>query len=232
MSKKDDMENLDIRNTLGKVLRGADEGSRSVEGYALLFDTYSDNLTFEEVIEREALDGVIQQSDVFALLNHSKDRGILARSYLGEGSLSLEVDEKGLKYRFEAPKTALGEELLENLRRGEINQSSFAFTVQSDKWKRKADGTWKRTIYKIDRLFDVSPVYNAAYSKTSVYMRGKELEEQRLAKEAEAVPESYYEEMENRFNPEIKYFNAKTQKVEKYTFNNLKDEVNKYLQLM
>ena len=36
--------------------------------------------------------------------------------------------------------------------------------------------------------------------------------------------------MENRFNPEIKYFNSKTQKVEKYTFNNLKDEVNKYLQ--
>lgn len=193
------MEKLEIRNSIGKVLRGEDEESRLVEGYAMLFETSSDKLNFEEVIEREALDGVVAKSDVFALLNHSKERGILARSNQGEGSLSLEVDEKGLKYRFEAPKTALGDELLENLRRGEINQSSFAFTVQSDKWERKSDGTWKRTIYKFDELFDVSPVYNAAYSKTTVYMRGKELEEQRLAKEAESVPDSYYEDLEKRF---------------------------------
>lgn len=193
------MENLEIRNTLGKVLRGADEESRSVEGYALLFNQGADNLDFEEIIAEGALDGVIAKSDVFALLNHSKQRGILARSLNGEGSLTLIVDKKGLKYQFESPKTAIGDELLENLRRGEINQSSFAFTVEKDKWEKKGDGTWRRTILQFDRLYDVSPVYNAAYSQTSVYMRGKELEEQRLAKEAEAVPESYYEELEKRF---------------------------------
>lgn len=193
------MDNLEIRNTLGKVLRQGDAESRKVEGYALLFNTTSDNLSFEEVIEPSALDGVIARSDVFALLNHKKDRGILARSNMGEGSLTLEVDEKGLKYTFDAPKTALGEELLENLRRGEINQSSFAFTVQSDKWEEKSDGTWKRTISQFDKLYDVSPVYNAAYSKASVYMRGKELEEERLAAEANVMPDSYFEDMENKF---------------------------------
>lgn len=194
------MEKLEIRNTIGSVLRQADEESRLVEGYALLFETSSDHLDFEEVIERTALDGVIGVSDVFALLNHSKERGILARSINGEGSLSLEVDEKGLKYRFDAPKTALGEELLENLRRGEINQSSFAFTVKSDKWERKADGSWKRTIHQFDKLYDVSPVYNAAYSQTSVYMRGKEMEEARLEAESKQMPDSYYKEMEQKFN--------------------------------
>lgn len=193
------MENLEIRNTLGKVLRGADEESRSVEGYALLFNQGADNLDFEEIIADGALDGVIAKSDVFALLNHSKQRGILARSLNGEGSLTLIVDKKGLKYQFESPKTALGDELLENLRRGEINQSSFAFTVEKDKWEKKGDGTWRRTILQFDRLYDVSPVYNAAYSQTSVYMRGKELEEQRLAKEAESVPDKYYEDLEKRF---------------------------------
>lgn len=192
-------ENLEIRNTLGKVLRQEDAESRKVEGYALLFNTTSDNLSFEEVIEPSALDGVIARSDVFALLNHRKDRGILARSYMGEGSLTLEVDEKGLKYTFDAPKTALGEELLENLRRGEINQSSFAFTVREDKWTKKEDGSWKRNIIQFDELYDVSPVYNAAYSKTSVYMRGKELEEERLAAEANVMPDRYFEEMENKF---------------------------------
>ena len=104
-----------------------------------------------------------------------------------------------MKYTFDAPRTALGDELLENLRRGEINQSSFAFTVREDKWTKKEDGTWKRNIIQFDELYDVSPVYYAAYSKTSVYMRGKELEEERLAAEANVMPESYFEEMENKF---------------------------------
>lgn len=195
-------EKLEVRNTLGNVIRQADSESRMVEGYALLFETSSDGLNFEEVISREALEGVIARSDVFALLNHSKERGILARSINGAGSLTLEVDEKGLLYRFDAPNTALGNELLENLRRGEINQSSFAFDVDSDKWERKSDGTWKRTINKIGHLYDVSPVYNAAYSKTSVYMRGKEVEEERLAEEERrnSIPEGYYEQMVKNFN--------------------------------
>lgn len=201
------MEKLEIRNTTGKVIHQDDVESRMVEGYALLFETASDGLNFEEIIEPQALEGVIGRSDVFALLNHSKERGILARSINGEGSLTLEVDEKGLMYRFEAPKTALGDELLENLKRGEINQSSFAFDVQKDKWERKADGSWKRTINQIGNLYDVSPVYNAAYSKTSVYMRGKEdeearlkAEEARLEDEEKSVPESYYQEIEKQLN--------------------------------
>ena len=193
------MEKLEIRNTIGKVLRQGDDESRKVEGYALLFNTSSDGLSFEEAIEPSSLDGVIIRSDIFALLNHQKERGILARSNMGEGSLTLEVDEKGLKYNFDAPRTALGDELLEYLRRGDINQSSFAFTVREDKWTKKEDGTWKRNIIQFDELYDVSPVYNAAYSKTSVYMRGKELEEARLAAEANVIPESYFEEMENKF---------------------------------
>ena len=192
-------EKREIRNITGQVFRAAEADSRKVEGYAMLFDTPSDGLTFEEVISREALDGVISRSDVLALMNHSVDRGVLARSENGEGSLELEGDEKGLIYRFEAPHTSLGDELLENLRRGEIKQSSFAFDVESDKWERKADGTWKRTINKFGHLYDVSPVYHAAYSKTSVYMRGKELEEKRLEEENK-VPEGYYSQIENQFN--------------------------------
>ena len=192
-------EKREIRNITGQVFRAAEADSRKVEGYAMLFDTPSDGLNFEEVISREALEGVISRSDVLALMNHSVDRGVLARSENGEGSLQLEVDEKGLIYRFEAPHTSLGDELLENLRRGEIKQSSFAFDVESDKWERKADGTWKRTINKFGHLYDVSPVYHAAYSKTSVYMRGKELEEKRLEEENK-VPEGYYSQIENQFN--------------------------------
>ena len=193
-------EKREIRNTVYQVqVTGESEEKRTVEGYAILFNTPSDGLYFEEVIERGALDGVLEKSDVFALLNHSKSRGILARSNNGSGSLSLNVDEKGLKYRFEAPKTALGDELLENIRRGEISASSFCFDVEKDTWEKKNDGTWKRTVSKIGNLYDVSPVYNAAYSKTSVYMRGKDIAEEELRKKA-TIPEEYYQNIEKSLN--------------------------------
>lgn len=192
----------EIRNTSFQVqVTGENEEKRTVEGYALLFDTPSDGLSFTEVIQRGALDGVLAKSDVFAILNHDQRRGILARSRNGQGSLTLSVDSKGLKYRFEAPKTALGDELLENIRRGEIQESSFCFDVEKDTWERQKDGNWKRTIEKIGNLYDVSPVYNGAYSKTSVYMRGKELAEEELRKKNQGeVPESYYESIEKALN--------------------------------
>lgn len=192
----------EIRNTSFQVqVTGENEEKRTVEGYALLFDTPSDGLSFTEIIQRGALDGVLAKSDVFALLNHDQRRGILARSRNGQGSLTLSVDSKGLKYRFEAPKTVLGDELIENIRRGEIKESSFSFDVEKDTWEKQKDGNWKRTIEKIGSLYDVSPVYNGAYSKTSVYMRGKELAEEELRKKnQEEVPESYYENIEKALN--------------------------------
>lgn len=191
----------EIRNATYQVT--SDEEKRTVEGYALLFDTQSDALPFDEVIERGALDGVIAKSDVFALLNHSQSRGVLARSKKGYGSLTLSLDSKGLKYRFEAPKTALGDELLENIKRGEVDESSFAFTVAQDKWEKKSDGGWKRTIQKIEEIYDVSPVYNAAYSATSVYTRGKEQAEEELRKlmEKEQIElDEYWNNINRQFN--------------------------------
>lgn len=179
MSKN--QENIERRNFAFPVSVVGDEDRRTVEGYALLFDTQSDGLSFTEVIERGALDGVIEKSNIFALLDHSRERGILARSKNGQGTLHLEVDERGLKYRFEAPKTALGDELLEYLRRGEISESSFAFTIESETWEIQKDDTWKRTIHKFAKLYDVSPVYDAAYSATSVNLRGKEQVEAEMA---------------------------------------------------
>lgn len=192
------------------------EGSRRVEGYAILFDTPSDGLDFTETISRGALDGVLERSDVKAWLNHNPERGILARYRGGSenNSLELEVDDKGMRYAFDAPNTALGDELIENIRRGDIDQSSFAFDVQSDKWTKNSDGTWSRSILQFGKLYDVSPVYDAAYSATTVNMRGKELAEEELEriaaeqrkaeeearKEAEKMPDSYYEDFSKQIN--------------------------------
>ena len=166
----------EIRNLGDIQLRAeAGEASRHVEGYALIFDTQSEYLGFYEKIERGAVtQEMIDQCDVFACFNHDMDK-VLARSNNGQGSLKLTVDDKGLKYEFDAPHSALGDELLEYLKRGDINKSSFAFYVdpaddESEEWTSN-DGVYFRTIKKIASIVDVSPVWQPAYNDTSVLKR-------------------------------------------------------------
>lgn len=147
--------------------------SRTVCGYGSVFNSQSEDLGFIETIDPNAItEETIKRSDVFATLNHDMNK-ILARCKYGSGSLELKCDDKGLYYRFDAPNTNLGDELLEHLNRGEIDSSSFAFTVKRDEWKKGDDGKHYRTILEIDQLFDVSPVFSPAYSEASCQKRNK-----------------------------------------------------------
>ena len=168
--------------------------SRKVEGYAVVFNSESRDLGgFTEVIEPSALEGVLATSDILCLLNHNEDKGVLARSNKGTGSLTLEVDDIGLRYSFEAPNTNLGDELLEGIRRGDISASSFAFKVGEDKWTKRNDGSYLRTISNIEKMFDVSPVYRAAYDATTVNVDTRGLDEAK-AKEKRDM-EEYYKQL-------------------------------------
>ena len=163
---------LKMKETRSFKIEPLKEDSRTIEGYAIVFNAESRDLGgFTEQIEPTALEGIIEKSDILCLLNHNEDRGVLARSKFGEGSLELMVDDIGLMYRFEAPNTALGDELLEVIKRGDISTSSFAFTVEKDTWIKKDDGSYLRTINSFKELFDVSPVYKEAYPDTKVAVR-------------------------------------------------------------
>lgn len=186
----------EIRNSNNEITPILPE-SRTVSGYAIVFNSDSNDLGgFIERIDPNSLDGVVEKSDVLCLLNHNEDRGVLARSNKGEGSLTLEIDEIGLKYTFEAPNTALGDELLEGLRRGDISTSSFAFTVGKDSWSKMENGTYLRTINSINELFDVSPVYRAAYDATSVKTDSRGLDAIKQKEKEELA--NYYKELRNK----------------------------------
>lgn len=165
--------NIEIRATNSTPVVSQD--SRTVEGYAVVFNSRSEDLGFYETINPAAItEEVLKRSDVFCLFNHDQDK-VLARSKYGTGSLQLQLDEQGLKYTFQAPNTDIGNSLLEYLKRGDIDSSSFAFTVSTDEgsevWTTGTDGRQYREILKIDELHDVSPVWNPAYSSTSVSQR-------------------------------------------------------------
>ena len=157
-----------------------DPNSRKVEGYAVVFDSPSENMGFIETIRKGAItEDTIKNSDVLARFNHNPEK-VLARSKYGSGSLQLVVDDIGVRYSFEAPNTQLGDELLEHLHRGDITSSSFAFTISSEKGSErwyKQDGQLYRDIYKIDRLYDVAPVWVPAYEATTCNARSLQMVE-------------------------------------------------------
>lgn len=192
------MNNIEVRNF--SIEFRSEPESRHIEGYGSVFNKRSVDLGgFTEIIAEGAFDGVIENSDVKALLDHNPSRGILARSRNGEGSLSLSIDETGLKYSFDAPHTALGDEVIEGLNRGDYSQSSFAFTVAEETWTKEEGGSYLRTITKIGGLYDVSIVADPAYPDTSVAVRSldafKETEQrEEVQEQVEEVQEETKEE--------------------------------------
>jgi HK97 family phage prohead protease len=173
---------------------------RKVKGYAAKYNSRSSNLGGEryqmfETIAPGAFDGVLGD-DVRALFNHDPNM-ILARSKNGEGSLRIGTDETGLFYEFDAPNTRAGDDLLESIRRGDVDQSSFAFRVDSEgeEWAERQDGDgpiiYERTIKKVSRLFDVSPVTYPAYPDATVALRSLEAHAKRSEPEPVPQPEQH-----------------------------------------
>ena len=178
-------------------LKAAVEG-RTVEGYASVFNSMSEDLGgFREIILPGAFSEVLD-NDVRALYNHDSNY-LLARTT--SGTLELKEDDKGLYYRFEMPNTSYGNDMLELFRRGDLSQSSFGFTVEKDSW-RMQDGQHVRYIERVGSLFDVSPVVYPAYTAASSGLRSAEPNGE---SEAEVARETPTEELNyNIYNALIK----------------------------
>lgn len=120
-------------------VREAAEGgrpSRTITGYAILFNTPSVPLWADadgearEIIAPEAITReLLDTQDIKMTMFHDRQL-ILARSRNGEGTLSYDVDDKGVSFEFDAPATADGDKALELVRRGDLSGCSFAFATR------------------------------------------------------------------------------------------------------
>ena len=175
------------RNHKGEI-RAIDENT--ISGYCVRFNEESLDMGFIETIEKGAVtQEVIDKSDVFCLFNHDDDM-VLGRSLHNKGNLKLSVDENGVKYECKLLDNELAKTVRSYIQAGLVDTSSFAFSIdpedeEAQEWKRLPDGTITRTIRKIDRLYDSSPVWCAAYPSTSCSCRAfdefKKAEEKRNA---------------------------------------------------
>ena len=147
-----------------------------VEGYAIVFNEEtligSEEHGFIELIDANALKET-NMKDVPFKYNHTDTHLILARTR--NGSLSLSVDEKGLKIHAELIDTSSNRDIFKSIEAGLLDKMSFAFTVKSQSWD-KGGKLPKRTITAIDRLFDVSVVDLPAYDQTSIQASARSLE--------------------------------------------------------
>lgn len=163
------------------TLRNEDnEESRTIEGYALKFNTRSEPLAgnyFIETLDRSCLDDT-DMSNVVVTFNHDQSN-VLGRTGV---NLDLYVDDTGLRFKANLPNTTLANDVLENIRAGIVSKCSFAFTLpddsNADEWKRVNDDgvQFERTIRKIDKLYDVSVVTTPAYSDTNVSVDARSMD--------------------------------------------------------
>lgn len=167
--------------------------NRTIEGRAIPFNIKSPNREgFRELILPEAVEGVFEKSDVFMVYNHDRSKGFLARAKNGNGSLRIDVREDGVYFAFEALHDDLSNYIYERLMRGDLDEMSWAFTIDSDTWTKGADGVWDRTINRFDHIYDLSIVDQSYYgiANTVGCKRFAEIqEEERLENERRIAEE-------------------------------------------
>ena len=163
------------RTFTGTVHTRADgEGMpKEIGGIAAVVNSATDLGYFEEVILPGAFDYALSKEyDIRCLFNHEAEL-ILGRTKADTCKVFVNADGN-LEYTwvpdYENPTHV---SVVRSIMRGDITQSSFAFTIKEQTW---ADSTkygtmGKRTIKVIEDLYDVSPVTYPAYEETEADAR-------------------------------------------------------------
>lgn len=166
----------ETRSFTGDVELRAADGQNTLVGYALKFEQKYPVAFFTEEIARDALKDA-DMSDVRALLNHDPNF-VLGRTT--SNTLRLSVDEIGLRYEILLPETQAAKDLAVSIKRGDISQSSWGFTLMydenrmGDEWTR-VNGKDHRRITNVKKVYDVSPVTFPANPNTDVAKRSHDM---------------------------------------------------------
>ena len=143
------------------------EKSYKVSGYASTFDTYTlfevDGIEYKERIDSHAFDDA-DMSDVIMQYDHAGR--VFART--SNGTLSVSVDEHGLKIEADLSTTEASRELYDEIAAGLIINMSFAFKVAEEHYDSNSH---TRVVDKISKVYDVSAVSIPANPDTEIFAR-------------------------------------------------------------
>lgn len=167
-------QNKQIRSFDITAAQNNNSDEMRVEGYACTFEQpyvlyeNCDGAKLYEVIDRNAFDGA-DLSDVIMQYNHSGK--VLARNT--NSSLTVEVDNRGLKISADLSRSVSARELYEEIKNGLVTKMSFAFDVREDNFDKDT-----RTIrlLRFGKIYDVSAVSYPANDNTEIEARGQKYE--------------------------------------------------------
>ena len=164
------------RRTFTGTVHTRSEGEgmpKEIGGIAAVINSATDLGYFEEVILPGAFDNALSKDyDIRCLFNHEAEL-ILGRTKANTCKVFVNGDGN-LEYTwvpdYENP-THMS--VVRSIMRGDITQSSFAFTIKEQTWSEseKYGSMGKRTIKVIEDLYDVSPVTYPAYADTEADAR-------------------------------------------------------------
>ena len=149
------------------------EGDLSIEGYFSVFNSiYELWPGATESIAPGAFSETLD-NDIRALVNHN-DTLVLGRNKAG--TLELREDSHGLWGKIKVnPNDSDAMNLYERVKRGDVNQCSFGFMIESEETEFREDGSIHWTIRKV-KLFEVSVCTFPAYEATEVSARKADYE--------------------------------------------------------
>lgn len=151
------------------------------EGYAIVYDKPSVEMNFpstgafREIIKPGAATEALKGADIPALYAHDT-KHILGRT--SKGTLTLKEDGNGVWASLDLPKTNLGIDLRESIKRGDVNGWSFYLKVPKggDSWEKTPEGRI-RTVNKMG-IGEITLTGFAAYPDTTLALRSYEEWEQ------------------------------------------------------
>jgi HK97 family phage prohead protease len=151
------------------------EDAPVIEGHAAVFNQETQiGSLFREKIRTGAFTRVLSEKpDVIAAYNHDWNV-VLGRTTAG--TLTLTETLNGLHYSTKInPKDSEAMNVYQKVKRGDVPQASFAFTVRQEAWtKPAAKGDLAlREVIEVDKLYDVGPVAFGAYPQASASARSQ-----------------------------------------------------------
>lgn len=163
-----DRNNRQMRSTASKFELREAEDAIYIEGY---FSVFNSNYTLWEGATESIAEGAFSDTlgnDIRALIDHDTSK-VLGRNKAG--TLELREDSHGLWGRIRVnPNDSDAMNLYERVKRGDVDQCSFGFTIEDEETEFREDGSVHWTIRKVN-LFEVSVVTFPAYEETSVAAR-------------------------------------------------------------
>jgi len=141
---------------------------KKLTGYGAIYNRLSEDFGgWFERIKPDAFDRALSENtDIKILFNHDPN---LVLGSTKAGTAKVYSDSIGLVYDVVLPDTQTANDLYKSINRGDIYQSSFAFSVKNSEWITE-NGKAIRELSDCD-LYDCSPVTYPMYVNTSVNVR-------------------------------------------------------------